>query len=134
MLWLLQWVGGCWRCVADDCIHTAIHGVQHNAMYGRQHRQETIRLYEPSGASKQNNLSGDCSKHCRSVAHWPDRNQSYDPEIVRSGVTVAQGATDRQCLLRSPGGILRLVFGDWSYALSRDHQRLEKIDGKISRR
>ena len=29
------------------------------------------------------------SKYCRSVAHWPNRNQSYDPEIVRSGVTVA---------------------------------------------
>ena len=27
-------------------------------------------------------------KHCRSVAPCPNRNQSYDPEIVRSGVTV----------------------------------------------
>ena len=25
------------------------------------------------------------SKNCRSVAPWPKRNQSYDPEIVRSG-------------------------------------------------
>ena len=33
--------------------------------------------------------AGDRSKHCRSVAPWPNRNQSYDPEIVRSGVTVA---------------------------------------------
>ena len=33
--------------------------------------------------------AGDRSKHCRSVAHWPNRNQSYDPEIVRFGVTVA---------------------------------------------
>ena len=33
--------------------------------------------------------TGDRSKHCRSVAPWPNRNQSYDPEIVRSGVTVA---------------------------------------------
>ena len=31
----------------------------------------------------------DRSKHCRSVAPWPNRNRSYDPEIVRSGVTVA---------------------------------------------
>ena len=35
----------------------------------------------------------DSSKHCRSVAPWPNRNQSYDPEIVRSGVT---GALSRQ--------------------------------------
>ena len=33
--------------------------------------------------------AGDRSKHCRSVAPWSIRNQSYDPEIVRSGVTVA---------------------------------------------
>ena len=33
--------------------------------------------------------AGDRSKHGRSVAPWPNRNQSYDPEIVRSGVTVA---------------------------------------------
>ena len=33
--------------------------------------------------------AGDRSKNCRSVAPWPNRNQSYDPEIVRSGVTVA---------------------------------------------
>ena len=33
--------------------------------------------------------AGDRSKHCRSVAPWPNRNQSYDPEIVRSGVSVA---------------------------------------------
>ena len=33
--------------------------------------------------------AGNRSKYCRSVAHWPNRNQSYDPEIVRSGVTVA---------------------------------------------
>ena len=33
--------------------------------------------------------AGDRSKHCRSFAPWPNRNQSYDPEIVRSGVTVA---------------------------------------------
>ena len=31
--------------------------------------------------------AGDRSKHCRSVALWPNRNQSYEPEIVRSGVT-----------------------------------------------
>ena len=29
------------------------------------------------------------SKNCRSVAPGPNRNQSYDPEIVRSGVTVS---------------------------------------------
>ena len=28
------------------------------------------------------------SKHCRSVAPWLNRNQSYGPEIVRSGVTL----------------------------------------------
>ena len=33
--------------------------------------------------------AGDRSKQCRSVAPWLNRNQSYDPEIVRSGVTVA---------------------------------------------
>ena len=32
--------------------------------------------------------AGDRSKHCRSVAPWSNRNQSYDPDIVRSGVTV----------------------------------------------
>ena len=31
----------------------------------------------------------DRSRHCRSVASWPNRNKSYDQEIVRSGVTVA---------------------------------------------
>ena len=31
--------------------------------------------------------AGDRCKHCRSVAPWPNRNQAYDPEIVRSGVT-----------------------------------------------
>ena len=31
----------------------------------------------------------DRSKHCRWVAPWPNRNQSYDPEIVRSDMTVA---------------------------------------------
>ena len=29
--------------------------------------------------------AGDRSKHCRSVAPGPNRNQSYDPEIVRMG-------------------------------------------------
>ena len=29
------------------------------------------------------------SKHCRSVARSPNSNQSYDQQIVRSGVTVA---------------------------------------------
>ena len=33
--------------------------------------------------------AGDLSKNGRSVALWPNRNQSYDPEIVRSGVTLA---------------------------------------------
>ena len=33
--------------------------------------------------------AGDRNKHCRSVAPWPNRNQSYDPEIVRFGLTVA---------------------------------------------
>ena len=33
--------------------------------------------------------AGDRSQNYRSVAPWPNRNQSYDPEIVRSGVTVA---------------------------------------------
>ena len=38
--------------------------------------------------------AGDRSKKCRSVAPWPNRNQSYDPEIVRSGVTVALASRD----------------------------------------
>ena len=35
--------------------------------------------------------AGDRSKHCRSVAPWPNRTiqKSYDPEIVRPGVNVA---------------------------------------------
>ena len=33
--------------------------------------------------------AGDRGKNCRSVATWPNRKQSYDPEIVRFGVTVA---------------------------------------------
>ena len=43
--------------------------------------------------------AGDRSKHCRSVALWPIRNQPYDPEIVRSGVTVAlpRRASAREC-------------------------------------
>ena len=43
--------------------------------------------------------AGDRSKHCRSVARWPIRNQLYDPEIVRSGVTVAlpRRASARDC-------------------------------------
>ena len=32
--------------------------------------------------------AGDRSKYCRSVAPWPNRKQSYDPEIVRSGVNM----------------------------------------------
>ena len=36
--------------------------------------------------------------HCRSVAHWPNGNQSYDPEIVRSGVTVALQSLADRCL------------------------------------
>ena len=31
--------------------------------------------------------AGDRSKNCRSVAPWPNHNQSCDPEIVRSGGT-----------------------------------------------
>ena len=31
--------------------------------------------------------AGDGSEHCLSVAPWPNLNQSYDPEIVRSDVT-----------------------------------------------
>ena len=38
-------------------------------------------------SSRYATTAGDRSKYCRSVA--PCRNQSYDPEIVRSGVTVA---------------------------------------------
>ena len=33
--------------------------------------------------------AGDRIKHCRSVIPWSNRNQSCDPEIVPSGVTVA---------------------------------------------
>ena len=32
--------------------------------------------------------AGDRSKQCRSVAPWPNRNQSYDPIIVRSGAII----------------------------------------------
>ena len=43
----------------------------------------------PTDRSRYAIAAGDRSKHCRSVAPWPNRNQSYDPEIARSGVTVA---------------------------------------------
>ena len=52
---------------------------------------------QPNDRSQYATASGDRSKHCRSVAHSPNRNQSYDPEIVRSGVTVALDATIRYC-------------------------------------
>ena len=41
--------------------------------------------------------AGDRSKNCRSVATLPNRNQSYDPEIVRSGVPVALDAAILHC-------------------------------------
>ena len=43
----------------------------------------------PTDRSRYATAAGDRSKHCRSVAPWPNRNKSYDPEIVRSGVTLA---------------------------------------------
>ena len=46
--------------------------------------------------------AGDRSKNCRSVAPWPNRNQSYDPEIVRSGVTVALAVVDRSYVIVPP--------------------------------
>ena len=45
--------------------------------------------------------SGDRSKHCQSVAHSPNRNQSYGQEIARSGVTGFKG-TVRQHTARGP--------------------------------
>ena len=45
----------------------------------------TTRRYQSPYAT----AAGDRSKHWRSFASWPNRNQSYDPEIARSGVTVA---------------------------------------------
>ena len=42
--------------------------------------------------------AGDRSKNCRSVAPWPNRNQSYDPEILRSSVTVALPVLQRKQL------------------------------------
>ena len=44
----------------------------------------TTRRYR----SRYTTAAGDRRKNCRSVAPWSNRNQSYDPEIVRSGVTV----------------------------------------------
>ena len=49
------------------------------------HDSATTRRYQSPYAT----AAGDRSKHCRSFASWPNRNQSYDPEIVQSGVTVA---------------------------------------------
>ena len=45
--------------------------------------------------------AGDRSKHCRSVPPWPNRNQSYDPIIVRCSVTVASA----KCLRSIPAEI-----------------------------
>ena len=42
-----------------------------------------------SDRSRHATAAGDRNIHCRSVAPSLNRNQSYDPEIVRSGVTVA---------------------------------------------
>ena len=56
--------------------------------------------------------AGDRSKHCRSVTPWPNRNQSYDPEIVRSGVTVALGRPLKTKGLRlvRVGGLIKVQF------------------------
>ena len=52
-------------------------------------------------------LLGDRSKHCRSFAPWPNRNQSYDSEIVRSNVTVALVARRLHVI------IIWLLFPEW---------------------
>ena len=46
-------------------------------------------IVRDSATTRNATAAGDRSKHGRSVSPWPNRNQSYDPEIVRSGVTVA---------------------------------------------
>ena len=79
-----------------------------------------------------------CSSFTCSHSHTtPDRTiyGSYD------WLRFCQGATDRQCLLRSPVAVAycdRSLAGgrssyDLSYERSRDYQRLEKIDDKIHR-
>ena len=47
-----------------------------------------MTYHQPKDRSQYATASGDRSKHCRSVARSLNRNQSYDQEIVRSGVTV----------------------------------------------
>ena len=46
--------------------------------------------------------AGDRSKNCRSDSPWTNRNQSYDPENVRSGVTVTLFLLSVSSLLFSP--------------------------------
>ena len=75
-------------------VHRSLNATTSRAIsyYGSCHRYYPIirdsaitRRYR----SRYVTAAGDRSKHCRSVAPWPNRNQSYDPLIVRSGVTVA---------------------------------------------
>ena len=49
----------------------------------------TMTDHQQKDQSQYATASGVRSKHCRSVARPPNHNQSYDQQIVRSGVTVA---------------------------------------------
>ena len=78
----------------DGCCHRYSPIVVRDSTTTRRHR------------SRYATAAGDRRKHCRSVASWPNRNQSYDPEIVRSGVTavlVSQNPPDRTILDHTTG-------------------------------
>ena len=60
--------------------------------YGSCHRNSPIVRDSATtrrDRSRYATAAGVRRNNCRSVAPWPNRNQSYDPEIVRSCVTVA---------------------------------------------
>ena len=83
------------RSVAGDNDRLIVPSVagRHDFLYdGSCHRYSPIVRNSATtrrDRSRYPTATRDRSKRCRSVAHWPNRNQSYDPEIVRSGVTVA---------------------------------------------
>ena len=62
--------------------------------YGSRHRYSPIvrdSATTRTDRSRYATAAGYRSKHCRSVAPRPNRNQSHDREIERSDVTVALG-------------------------------------------
>ena len=56
--------------------------------------------------SRHATAAGYRSKNCRSVAPWPNRNQLYDPEIVRSVMTVSLEYDTRLLLCQRPSLVI----------------------------